>query len=127
MPAAVQRETEQPLDQLGVLQPGGLGRARELLVAGDLGVGIGLEEEQRPVGRQAEVEPRVAVQLEDPVDAPRDADDRLALLGREVLGRLVGDADLGLVLGGLRSARAVAMATLPSGSFSNTSPRSAAR
>ena len=78
--AVAEPEVEDLLDEGLVLHAGGLGAVGEVFVGGDLRVGVGFEQVELALGRQAEVEPRVAGQAEVTVDALAEVGDLLLQL-----------------------------------------------
>ena len=63
-----QSETNEPFDQLRVFDARGLGRTGEILVRGDLRIGVGFEKISLLVVRDPEIQPRIAAETEQPID-----------------------------------------------------------
>ena len=79
-------ESDELLQQLLVVHAGMLGRVGEVLVAGDLRVGVGFQQIELAVVAQAVVQARVAAQVQQPIDALGGAGDVLCLPLVELAG-----------------------------------------
>src|SRR5262245_3439424 len=95
---ATEPQRQDTVDQRRILEPVVLGRRGELLVAGNFGIGVGLDVIGNAVDGEAEIDAGIAVEVERAVDALRRALDRFSELRREVLGRAHGDVVTLLVL-----------------------------
>ena len=68
---AADAEGEDAIEQSRVVQSDMPGREGDFLALGDFRIGIGFDEIQRAVGREAEVDARVSIETERLVDAFR--------------------------------------------------------
>ena len=59
------------MEQIPVFQAVVLGRRGELLALGDFRIGVGLDEIRRAVGGEAEVDARVAIEIDKPAPTQR--------------------------------------------------------
>ena len=93
--AAAQGEPDQPVDQRGVVEPGGGPHPGEHRGRGEARHGVDLVDHQRPVGHHEEVDPGQALAADRLEGARRE----LAELGGGVVGQVGRDVELGVLLG----------------------------
>src|SRR5690242_2293983 len=92
-------ESQNAMQQARVVQSVVPGRGGELLALRDFGIGIRFNEIGSAVGRKAEVDARVSIELQCPVDAFCYSLNTGRQLRRKVLGRPILDADALLIIG----------------------------
>src|ERR1035437_5897314 len=92
-----QSQVDDSLQQLRIRDSAGLRGRREFLAFGDFGSRIGFQEIELPVAPEAEIDARVAAQLQNLVDALAHVDEERFLLRRE-LGSADVDAVARLIL-----------------------------
>ncbi len=92
-------ERHDTLQQVRIADADMLRRRREFLALGDFRIGIGFEEIRRAVRREAEIDARIAVQFQRPIDPLCHVLDARRQLRRKILGRTVTDAAPFLIIG----------------------------
>src|ERR1700728_2578053 len=95
--AVVATQRHDALEQLGIAHAGGPGRFGEILLAGQVRIGIGLEHEHAAVGAHAKINARAARQMQCAVNAPRQPVELLQYRSRQIVGRARGDVVAALI------------------------------
>ena len=87
------------MQEIRIFEPVMLSRRGEFLALRDFGIGVRFDEIQRAVGSETNVDARVAVEPQCPLDALRQSLNPAAHLRRKALGRAVFNSDALLIVG----------------------------